>query len=233
MNHPKGDESTGVGRAGSHPDGTSPRAPMRREPGPSSPPRSSGPAAGRFFVSGTEPPESRHHRRPPCCVGWPGGQGGSPVRVHRVRLRRRALVRQVPGLLLVRDARGGGRRPAGQGESGREAAPAARRRQRGGGAADPDRSAGARPCARRRSRPGVARPRRRRAGRRQVDAAADGARCDLRRPARAARHGRGVGGPGEAAGGAPRRGGAGSRSSRRRSSTSSARRSRRSGPTSA
>mgnify|MGYP003693579111 CR=1 FL=1 len=61
-----------------------------------------------------------------------------------------------------------------------------------GGRADPDRRSGARPRARRRARARVARARRRRAGRRQVDAAADGAGGDLARPARAARHRRGV-----------------------------------------
>ncbi len=195
------------GRAGTIPSRrhipTSPDAARAQDPHPPNDQAALRRAA--FSFSGTESPGSGHHRRPPCCVGWPGGQGGSCLCVHGVRLLRRPLVRQVPRLLLFRDARRGSGRPGGEVEDAAEAAAAARRRQRRGGTADLDRGAGARPRARRRARPGVARARRRRAGSRQVDATADGAGGDLRRAARAARHGRGVGGPGEAARGAARR----------------------------
>ena len=111
------------------------------------------------------------------------GQGSSQLRLHRVRLLRRALVRQVPGLQRVRLARrgGAGRRQAAPTKpllrlvdvNAEEAQPHPHRRSR------------ARPRARRRARPRQPRPRRRRARRRQVDAAPDRARRDLRRAAAA------------------------------------------------
>ena len=198
---------------------------------------------GLALVRPCDAPASRRSRhtcdtelaraRPPRGLASLHGEGSSPVRVHRVRLRRRAVVRQVPGLRRVRVARRGGAR-GGEHEGGRQAAPAPRRRERRGGEADLDRGAGARPRPRRRPRAGEPRPRRRRAGRRQVDAAPDRARGDFRRRSpRAPRHRRGIDRAGEAARRAARRDRSASRSSPRPSSTPSARRSRASGPTSA
>ena len=147
------------------------------------------PAAGSFRV-----------RRDPCCAVDPAFNSRAPSAGTRP-----ALVRQVPGLQRVRDARRGGRRQGRRREGAAEAAPPARRRRGRGGEADLDRRARARPRARRRPRAGVARARRRRARRRQVDAAPDGAPGDEPRPPHAPDHGRGVGRPGEAARRAARR----------------------------
>ena len=92
--------------------------------------------------------------------------------------------------------------------------------------------AGARPRPRRRHRARLARARRGRAGRREVDAAAGRSRQRLAcRPPGAARHGRGVGGAGQAARRPARGRRSRSRSWPRPSSSPSARRSRRSVPT--
>ena len=120
-----------------------------------------------------------------------------------MRLLGRALVREVPGLQRVRLARRGG---AGRRQAGDQAGPATRRRQRGGGTPHPHRRARARSRSRRRSRPRQPRARRRRAGGRQVDAASDRPRSDLRRrPPSPPRYGRGIHRPGEAACRPPRR----------------------------
>ncbi len=165
------------------------------------------PLGGAVSVSRTKLLGSRDGSRPPATVGWTRGEdGGRPVQLHGVRLHRRALVRQVPGLLGLRDARGGGHRAGLAVAGAAEAAASARRRRGGRGGANLDRGAGAGPRAGRWARPGLARLARRRAGSGEVDAAADRPRDHLARPAGAARHRRGVGGAGEAARRAARRG---------------------------
>ena len=224
------------GRCRIVPDGTSPLGPDAVGARTHFPPQNDESGSlrrSRFFVAG-KPPGGRHHRHPASCVGWLRGQARRPVRVHRVRLLGRALVREVPRLLLLRDARRGGR---GAGRPGRR-----RRRSR---------CCVSSTCRSRRpsgSRPGVA----------ELDRVLGGGlvraslvlvggepgvgkstlllralRAMSAHAARAARHRRGVGRAGEAARRAARRRRRRSRSSPRRSSTRSARRSRASGPTSA
>ena len=82
--------------------------------------------------------ESTHHR-PGTRLASLHGEGGSPVRMHGVRLRRRTVVRQMPGLQRVRLARRGDARLGRPCRS--EAAAPPRRRRRRGGDADLDRRA--------------------------------------------------------------------------------------------
>ena len=88
--------------------------------------------------------------------------------------------------------------PKGATPGGRTAAAPPRRRRGGRRRADPDGRSRARPRSRRRARAREPRPRQRRPGDREVDAPAYGAPLAERRPAGPARHGRGVGGAGEA-----------------------------------
>src|SRR5579884_1498446 len=68
-------------------------------------------SAGRFSFR-HEGARNPRVSRPPSALGWRRGEdGGRSVQLYRVRLQRRALVREVPWLLCVRHARrGAGRR---------------------------------------------------------------------------------------------------------------------------
>src|SRR5205085_1245493 len=64
-------------------------------------------------------------QRPEAFVGWRCGEAGRPIRVHGVRVLGRAVVREMSGLLGVRDADRGDRRPGGALEGAAEAVAAA------------------------------------------------------------------------------------------------------------
>src|SRR5437879_11362112 len=86
---------------------------------------------------GTELLRFRDGLRPAAAVGWTRGEVcGRPVQLHGVRRYVRALVREVSGLLGLRDARRGGRRPGLAVPGAAEAAAPARRRGGGRGSAN-------------------------------------------------------------------------------------------------